>query len=209
MTVSSLIVLVADKDIEETMVGLLARPHALMIRQLTSHSIVRHPNRDPGCCKESEAFLRPFLSRADHALVLFDHEGCGQESKRAITVEEEVESKLAANGWKDQCAAIAIEPEVEAWVWTRSPVLDDVLGWGDTGPRAIDWLAAQGYDLGPSGKPLDPKRAFRDALRASSKPPSSSLFRKLAEQMSFRGCQDRAFTKLLATLQRWFPVTDP
>jgi hypothetical protein len=63
--------LVADKDMEFALKGLLARPQALGIRQIT-YDLFVHNRRDPGCLNEAAHFLRRFLHNHQYALVLFD-----------------------------------------------------------------------------------------------------------------------------------------
>ena len=74
-----LVILVADKQMEFAIRGLLGRYRALGIRQIT-YAIYRHPNSDPGCRLESDSFLRSFHSNFRYALVLFDRDGCGAEN---------------------------------------------------------------------------------------------------------------------------------
>ncbi|MEJ5295819.1 MAG: hypothetical protein WHT28_11335 [Fimbriimonadales bacterium] len=71
-----LVILVADRDMEQTLLGLLSRPKALGIREV-SYDIFAHPGRDPGVFLQGAEFLRPFTDQYDFALVLFDREGCG------------------------------------------------------------------------------------------------------------------------------------
>ena len=40
----------------------------------------RHPQRDAGCRSAAEAFLESFVRTHGHALVVFDHQGCGWKS---------------------------------------------------------------------------------------------------------------------------------
>jgi hypothetical protein len=47
---TDLVLLVADKNIEHGLRGLLSRPQALGIRSVTSKTYV-HPQRDPGCAQ--------------------------------------------------------------------------------------------------------------------------------------------------------------
>ena len=76
MAIADLVVLVADKDMEVTVSGLLARSQSLAMRT-TSVDIYRHPQRDPGCRLRSADFLRSFSRQYRYALVMFDREGCG------------------------------------------------------------------------------------------------------------------------------------
>jgi len=76
---SDLVILVADADMEFTLRGLLSRPEALPIRAVT-YQIHRHVHRDPGCLLEGHDFLRSFVNRHAHGLILFDRHGSGDEA---------------------------------------------------------------------------------------------------------------------------------
>ena len=77
---TELVLLVADKNIEYGMRGLLGRPQAIGIRPIDSKIYV-HPHRDPGCARRAHEFLRQFADDYDHALVVFDRQGCGWEER--------------------------------------------------------------------------------------------------------------------------------
>jgi hypothetical protein len=66
-----LIVLVADKNMEFSMKGILQRPEALEIINL-SFKIYSHIEKDPGCFLWGHDFLRPFVNKFRHALVMLD-----------------------------------------------------------------------------------------------------------------------------------------
>jgi len=202
-----LICLVADKDIEETLRALLGRHQALDIRE-TVHDILSHPERDPGCRLRAQDFLRPYHGRYDHALVVFDREGCGREEPSRAEIEDDLEKKLRASGWEgDRAAVVVIDPEVEAWIWSESPHVDAVLGWGGKSPNLRSWLVERSF-LDPEAlKPRRPKEAMDEAIRKAGKPRSSSLFRQLAERVSVSKCSDPAFAKLRETLSMWFPTS--
>jgi hypothetical protein len=71
---TDLVVLVADKDMEQVVATLLGRrARALGIREIGCDVFV-HPRRDPGCRTEAVGFLRTFRASHDHALVLFDRD---------------------------------------------------------------------------------------------------------------------------------------
>ncbi|MFQ5734242.1 MAG: hypothetical protein ACE5KM_20080, partial [Planctomycetaceae bacterium] len=92
------------------------------------------------------------------------------------------------------------------WIWSESPHVDQVCGWKHRIPSLRDWLIEEGYLETHNAKPERPKEAFRHALRESQKQPSSALFKKIAEKVSFRNCKDRGFLKLINALREWFPV---
>ena len=203
-----LVILVADMDAENALRGVLQRRQSMDIRHLEEgrkFDLLRHPQRDSGCRCNAEAFLEGFVRTHGHALVVFDHAGCGWEDRPATEVESDVEDRLSRSGWQARCAAIVIVPELEAWVWSDSPHVDAELGWGGRHPSLREWLeSARLVDCG-AAKPGDPKNAMLRAMREANKPPSPRIFSRLAETVSLIRCQDRAFLKLKATLQSWFP----
>ena len=200
---NDLVVLVADKDMKFGVSALLSRSHTLGLRRIESDVYV-HPEHDSSCLLRPHEFLRSFLRRYSNALVMLDREGCGQEHLSRERLELQVESRLAANGWNGRAAAIIIDPELEVWVWSDSPHVDVVLGWGARDPDLRAWLVARGYTNQRGEKPRRPKEAVREALRFVHKPPSSSLFSQLATIVSFGRCSDPAFAKFKATLRNWF-----
>lgn len=54
-----LVILVADKDMEMTMRGLLPRPQSLGIRAI-QYDLYTHPQHDPGVRTHAAEFLRPY-----------------------------------------------------------------------------------------------------------------------------------------------------
>lgn len=201
-----LVVLVADKDIEATVTGLLSRADALGVRPVTWEPF-RHPNRDSGCFKVAHDFLRSQTNRFDHALVMFDRHGCGRDAQARVLIEEDVESRLNANGWQGRAAAVVLDPELEVWVWSPSRRVDEALGWKGRQPALRDTLTAEGMLTAGATKPADPKRAVARALEIVRKPRSSAIYEELARAMPVTGCRDPAFQKLLEVLRRWFPAT--
>ena len=107
-----LICLVADNNMRQTLRALFDRPDALSIRPVAA-DIVVHPEHDPGCFLRSPDFLRSFVNRAEHALVLFDREGCGRENSPRAELEVDLGQRLSQAGWNDRARAIAIVPELE------------------------------------------------------------------------------------------------
>lgn len=198
-----LVALVADKNVEFALRGLLSRPAALGIRPVAFRVFV-HPERDPGCLRKAAAFLRPQTAFFRHALVVFDREGCGKDEQPRTDLETEVERGLAGAGWDDRAAVVVIDPELENWVWSDSPEVDRVLGWTELLP-VRDWTRSQGFTWS-HGKPARPKEAMQAALRHVRKPRSSALFAALAQRVGLERCHDPAFGKLRACLQRWFPA---
>lgn len=199
-----LVILVADRNMEYAIKGLLGRTKAFIIREVTSEIYV-HPGHDSGCLLHGCDFLRPFVNQYNHALIVLDHEGCGQEEKTRIELEKNIETQLAASGWNDRAAAIVIEPELENWVWSDSPHVDSVLGWQGIMPDLKTWLTSKGFLNDSLCKPKHPKKAMEEALRKTQKARSSAIFLHLAQKVSIDRCNDPAFLKLKKTLSAWFP----
>ncbi len=135
-----LVVLTADQDIEYALRGLFTRSQSLGLRTFT-HDFLRHPQRDPGCLCDAPNFLRLAVRDYAHAMVLFDREGCGQEKRSPTDLESEVERQLFNAGWHDRAVAVVLDPEIEAWVWSDSPHVADILGWDNSSLRV--WLLGQ------------------------------------------------------------------
>jgi hypothetical protein len=198
-----LMVLVADRDMRAAVEGLLGRTEALGIRRLR-HRVESHPRHDAGTRLDAVAYLSPFRAIAGHALVLFDREGSGWEDRAASEIESETETRLAEAGWAGRSAVIVLDPELEAWVWSDSPHVDDALGWKGRRPALREWLLQQVWLHPGASKPTRPKEAMDAALRRAGKVRSSSLFHAMASKVTVTRCTDRSFEKLRVTLRKWF-----
>jgi hypothetical protein len=196
-----LVVLVADKNMETAVKRLIEKRHkSLGIRQVQA-DVFAHPERDPGVFHKAHIFLQPFRSEYRYALVMFDHEGCGQENKPAQQVEQEVKQRLEQSGWQGRCEVIVLEPELEAWVWSSSPHVPKVLGLT---PEQLQQIL-QRFPKTHLGKPQRPKEAMEECLRQAKIPRSASIYAKLAETVGLKNCVEPSFVKFRQTLQNWFP----
>lgn len=159
---------------------------------------------DAGTFTNAQWILRPYQSRAHHALVILDRHGSGRESDTAAAIEQDIEGRLIEMGWhKDRIAAIVLDPELEIWVWSGSPHVQQVL-------NITDEQMAQVHEKFPAnsvGKPWPPKEAMLYALRLARRPHSARIFEELAERVSLRS-EERAFMRLRDTVQRWFPQSN-
>lgn len=204
---SDLLVLSADRNMVSAVEGLVQRSKALNIRPIKS-SFYHHPERDPGCLLRADAFLRPFVNRYAHAIVIFDRAGCGQDEKTRDELEEMVTAGLSRSGWGNRADAIVIDPELENWVFSDSPEVDAAVGWADKISLLRPWLKSNGYWLSNQAKPCRPKEAMEAALRHARMPRSSSIYARLAEKVGLSRCTDPAFLKLKSVLRVWFPEID-
>jgi hypothetical protein len=120
-------------------------------------------------------------------------------------LESELERRLGEAGWGDRAAAVVISPELENWVWSDSPHVDQALGWDRTWGLLRHWLADKGHWEAGAAKPAKPKEAVELALFTARKPRSSSIYFGLAQLVSTDRCTDPAFLKLKRCLREWFP----
>jgi hypothetical protein len=198
-----LVLLLADKNMQFAINGILSRPQSLSIRPVTWDTFV-HPESDPGCLRRADAFLRPFVNQYRRAMVMLDREGCGRQHLPREELEAQVEESLARSGWDDRAAAVIIDPELENWVWSDSPEVERVLGWREQDMQLRQWLSGKEFLSAGSRKPPRPKEAMQEVLRFVRKPRSSSIYGELARRVGFNRCEDPAFHKLKNTLSVWF-----
>lgn len=204
MRMKDLVVLTADRNTQFALRGIVSRSNALGIRHIDADYFV-HPQRDPGVLGDAHDFLRIYLRLYRYALVILDREGCGREEKTREDLEKQLQENLERNGWKDRSAAVAIDPELEIWVWTPSDHVPAILGWKGNYASLKSWLTEKNFLQPGQPKPCRPKEAMEAILRERRIPRSSALYQELAQKVSFMGCTDPAFCKLRDTLQRWFP----
>ena len=201
-----LVCVVADKQMEAAISALLDRPSALGIRPIEKE-ILRHPGHDPGCFTNPTEILRGYRKSAEHALIILDHKWEGVPTQSGEELEDLIADKFRIAEMEDWAAPIVIDPELEAWVFSGSPHVSQILGWQNRNPDLRETLERQGFLEPGNPKPHDPKAALTWALREVRKPRNSSMFRELARKVNTRRCQDRAFSRLKRLLRDWFPHT--
>lgn len=204
---NDLVIIVADKNMEAAINGILSRNKSLGIRQI-SHTIFPHYHRDPGCRLESHRLLESSTPKFQYAIVMFDREGCGAENIPREELENNVEVNLASSGWKGRSIALVLDPELEVWVWKNSPHVATAMGWEGKNPDLYAWLKENGYINEGEKVPNHPKEAMEAALRVVHKPRSSSIYLQLAKNVGLKNCTNPAFIKLKKTLQEWFSDGD-
>jgi hypothetical protein len=198
-----LVILVPDIDIEHAIRGLLTRHMALGIRPVES-KVFRFAERDPGCRTQCVDFLRQFQREYKYSLVIFDLHGSGANDQSRDAIESALESNLSNSGWPDCASVVVIDPEIEIWIWSDSPKVDEALGWSGHKPDLHAWLVDQNLVSGKHSKPKNPKDAFKRALREVGKPNSPAIFAQLALNVGIERCTDPAFVKLRNVLRNWF-----
>lgn len=195
-----LVLLVADKNMQFALQGALGRPKALGIRPI-SYEFRSHMGRDGGVRTTGAMVLAREATRFEHALMLLDYEGCGQEGD-SLQLEAQLDQQLL-DAWDNRGKAIVIAPEVDIWLWGTDNAMREAVHWPETG-SIRDWLQGKGFVFDAHGKPLRPKEAL-DAMRPIHKQPrSSAMYEKITSKISLQRCTDPAFVRLRHQLQNWF-----
>ena len=197
--------LVADRNMEAAVSGLLGRPKSLGIREIQYYVRV-HGFRDPGCFHKPHDVLKLFRSNARQAIVMLDQAWDGVPCDSSEETEESLRQRLRMAGMSAWACPIVIEPELEAWVFSGSPHVESILGWSNRSPRLRDALEARGLWKAGDAKPQDPKAAMEWALSEVRVNRTSKIYGTLAQRVSTSNCTDRSFRRLRRLLRQWFPA---
>lgn len=196
----------ADKDMKETLLGLFGRDDWSSTLGCSAFDIddrdllVPPGQKDPGLFKRAHELARPFLRTHHHLMVLLD---CAWEGAPDRTeIEQTIGENLQRNGWdRDRFEVVAIEPELEIWLWSDTKALrrafECELATGDrsTLDAAIKELSWRRMD--------DPKMRLAHLRGRLRIPASSAQFRRFAASADLARCTDPAFCRLRDTLRRW------
>lgn len=203
---TDLIVVVADSYQERVMEALLPRVPVSSGTRKFSFDIIKNPAHDSGSYNDSHELLRAFIHKYRFALIIFDFEGCGAEHLSREEIENNVHAHLNVSGWEGRNAVVVICPELENWMWQNNIHVQNAIGW-EGAETLYDWARRVQHLKPGQNKPDRPKEALEDALRTADTSKSASIYKKIAEKVSYRGCQDISFLKLIEQLKTWFPDT--
>lgn len=199
-----LIVYVADGYQEKVLEALLSRvPIASKTRTFT-YDIAKNPGHDSGSYNDSHELLRPSINQYHHAIVILDLEGTGVEDLGRQQIEDNIQDLLNRNGWEGRSCVIVIAPELERWMWVDNPNVENAIGW-EKEEGLYEWARNRGYLVEGQTKPDRPKEVLEEALRISDTSKSASIYKKIAENVSYIRCTDESFQKLISQLILWFP----
>jgi len=205
------VILVADSNMAATFQGYFSRDRWHLSLGCGEFEIdtnidlmVDEGGNDPGVYARAHELLRPCQNSHRHALVVLDCEWSGSPGKAGIVAH--VTAGLVRSGWaQDAVKVIAIEPELENWLWQDNPHVAQALCYQDNRPLR-QRLADEGLWPVDAAKPPRPKETAQWVLKQAREPRSSAIYRQLAERISIRGCTDAAFAEMLSTLRNWFPA---
>lgn len=202
---------VADKTMRETFLGFLGREDRNA--QLQCGDFDFDPNEDlffaagqndPGLWTRADELLRPFQHTHHKAVVVLDCDWEGSPGQEAILLR--ISQQMQDSGWEQKrFAVIAIDPELEAWIWQDSPVVDDELR--HPGPSRLRLsLAQRGLWPADQSKPSNPKGVFLQVQEENRVKKSSAVFKRIAASVPVGARTDSEFQRLCAQLRAWFPA---
>lgn len=202
---------VADQNMAETFTGFLNRPNfhlsmgcgAFQFDPLLD--IARAKGKtDGGLWRHAGSLCKGYLKTHHKLVVALDRDFGGSPGQTQIR--KEIAQQLLSAGWQQsQFIVLVIDPELEQWIWQDNIHVESALKY--TRPPSLRAFLAQTGDW-PAGqdKPTDPKAAFEKCVvRQLRGNRSSSLYRKIAANVSVTNCRDAEFQSLRQQLQVWFP----
>ena len=192
--------IVADKNMDFALRGILKRHKALGIRHPITFQTVPLPGRDGGVRTGGPEALDRLRGEVSHGIIMLDWEGSGADSK-ALDLEKELDHRLRQT-WGNQAKAIVIEPELDVWIWGSSNAMNQSLNCEIPDIRV--WLTERGYEFDRNEKPVRPKEAIESLLFELKEPRSSALYQEIISRISLARCVDPAFVRLKTTLRHWF-----
>lgn len=212
-----LLVIVADLDAENVIHGLLGSQQEALKVSLDFNpasfanggDIQRWNSHDPGCWRDAVALARSGLRSHRHILLMFDRDGSGVEHTLSrVQMQRQIQEDWEKNHLDlEACGVIVLDPELEAWAWSRPEKIASITGFDANLDRLQKELRQHKPDAWPEQEPFPrlPKEALELACRLGKRVKCNApLFKKLAELKGIRACQDPAFQELRALLQGWF-----
>jgi hypothetical protein len=207
------VILVADSNMAATFRGYFKRQNWHLSlgcapfdinTEIGGDLIVDEGGNDPGVFTKGHELLRPYQNSHQHALVVLDCEWEGSPGKESIV--DYIMNKLVESGWAEESVrVIAIDPELENWLWQDKPQVAEVLRYKAEKPLR-QHLEENDWWPNDVAKPPRPKEAAAWVLKQTKQPRSSAIYQKLAEHISIKGCTDPAFAEMHQILQTWFPT---
>jgi|GEM_PF-1189426 hypothetical protein len=162
---------------------------------------------DPDVFYRAEEWLRPFIHRAQYALVILDFQWARPSGLAASHhVREKLKDRLSRSGWQDRCEVVVIDPEVESWLWADVRTLARAIL--QEHENEILRLLPRG-----SSKPRNPKEELDRVIEQVNRDRrvrakrDARLYEQFAREIPkerLDQCADPAFSALRWALSSWF-----
>ncbi len=212
-----IVFLVADGEMQATVEGFFENPafdQRLQCARFefdTKQDLIKHPGKDPGVYQTGHNLLRSYVDTHNYAVVMVDF--AFNDNLQTMNYQqfcEKIKANMRAAGWSDErFFVMAINPELEVLMWqadTRR--IEPVFDYPGASGSLRAWLQERNLWDADDLKPADPKAAI-DAVRGQNwgrKKTHSQLYKRIAKDVSFRGCEDESFNGFLKQIQGWYPV---
>lgn len=216
ITMRDIVFLVADGEMQATVEGFFentafdTRLQCAKFEFDTKQDLIKHPGKDPGVYQNGHYLLQRCIDSHKYAVVMVDF--AFNDNLQTMDYQqfcETIKANMQAAGWPDErFFVMAINPELEVLMWqadTRR--IEPVFDYPGESRTLRTWLQDRNLWNADALKPADPKAAI-DAVRGQNwgrKKTHSQLFKRIAKDVSFRGCKDESFNGLLQQIQAWYP----
>ncbi|HEY0924179.1 methylation-associated defense system protein MAD4 [Rheinheimera pacifica] len=213
-----IVFLVADGEMQATVEGFFDNPafdRRLQCARFefdTKQDLIKHPRKDPGVYQDGHNLLKSYVDTHNYAVVMVDF--AFNNNLRTMDYKqfcETIKANMRATGWPDdRFFVMAINPELEVLMWQADTSrIEHVFDYPREreGVSLRDWLQRRNLWNAGELKPFDPKSAINIACSQGwgRKKTHSLLFKRIAQEVSFSGCQDKSFNGLLQKIQAWYP----
>jgi hypothetical protein len=211
-----IVFLVADGEMQATVEGFFSnnafdqRLQCARFEFDTKQDLIKHPRKDSGVYQDGHNLLKSYFNTHQYAVVMVDF-----DFNDNLTVMdygqfcENIKTKMLTVGWpEERFFVMAINPELEVLMWqSDTRRVENVFGYQGPSGGLRAWLQKRNLWTEGLSKPQDPKAAI-DKVRSQSwgrKKTHSQIFKRIAKDVSFRGCEDESFNGLLEKIQLWYP----
>lgn len=201
-----LVVLCADGMWRATLQAILLRHESLGLARALDADVRHIPGETDGGARARGAKILWYeRSKFAHALLIFDHDGCG-DLRPPDEIQAEIDKDLGAD-WAGKARSIVVAPEVEGWIVGGHKHFARIRGLERA--QAREWLAER--DHWPKGvdKPSDPKGALAALFFAHGAKLTSVNYRKIMSHASLNPerCTCASFKLFCEILRGWFGPT--
>ncbi len=211
-----IVFLVADGEMQATVEGFFEneafdqRLQCARFEFDTKQDLIKHPRKDAGVYQDGHNLLKSYMGTHQYAVVMVDFAfNDNLEIMDYGQFCDNMKAKMKKSGWPEERFLImAINPELEVLMWqadTRR--IEPIFNFQGESGGLRAWLQERNlWEIGLP-KPQDPKAAI-DKVRNQNwgrKKTHTQIFKRIAKDVSFRGCEDESFNSFLRQIQAWFP----
>ncbi len=211
-----IVFLVADGEMQATVEGFFENPafdqrlECAKFEFDTKQDLIKHPRKDPGVYQDGHSLLKSYVATHNYAVVMVDF--AFNDNLQTMDYQQfcdTIKANMIVAGWpEDRFFVMAINPELEVLMWqSNTRKIEPIFDYPGEAGSLKTWLQDRSLWDANKTKPSDPKAAI-DTVRNQSwgrKKTHSQLFKRIAREVSFRGCEDESFNGLLQQIQAWYP----